>query len=206
MVKDMRQIVEEGYDKGDYVSAFRLSKELNKMERLFLDKLIKLIPKKANLLDLGSGPGVPIDKYLVDQGIKVTGIDLSQKHVNLAKKNVPKARFIKGDFSQYEFSEKFDAIISFYSIFHIPRKEHYDLFLKMYGLLNDGGIILVTLGTSGSEYGEEENWAGTKMAWSTYEPKEYKRIIKEIGFKILEAAFEGEPGDEEYHFWVLAKK
>jgi cyclopropane fatty-acyl-phospholipid synthase-like methyltransferase len=205
MVKDMRKVVEEGYDKGDYTSAYRMSKEPNKMEKFFLDKLIKLIPKNANVLDLGSGPGIPIDNYLVDKGIKITGIDISQNHVNLAKKNVPKAKFIKGDFSKYDFDEKFDAIISFYAIFHIPREEHQDLFLKIYDLLNDGGIILVTLGTSGTKYGEED-WAGTTMAWSTYEPEEYKKMIKEAGFKILQTEFEGEPGDEEYHFWVLAKK
>ena len=76
----------------------------------------------------------------------------------------------------------------------------------MHTLLNNGGIILVTLGTSGSEYGEEKDWAGATMAWSTYEPKEYEKMIKDVGFTILEATFEGKPGDEEYHFWVLVKK
>lgn len=206
MTKDMKKLVEEGYDTGDYVSAFRLTKKPNMMEKSFLDKLIELIPKGGRVLDLGCGTGIPIDKYLVDKGIRVRGIDISQKHVNLAKRNVPSAEFVKGDFSEFDFDEKFDAIISFYAIFHIPREEHKDLFLKMYDLLNDNGVILVTLGTSGSEYGEEKDWAGATMAWSTYEPKEYKKIIKLVGFKILEATFEGEPGDDEYHFWVLAKK
>lgn len=206
MAKDMRKIVEEGYERGDYARAFRTTDKPNKMEERFLKKLIKLLPKNPHVLDFGCGIGIPFDRWLVEHGCKVTGIDISQKHINMAKKNVPKATFIRGDFSKINFKEKFDAIISFYAIFHIPRKEHKDLFLKMHNLLNVNGVILVTLGTSGSEYGEEKDWAGATMAWSTYEPNEYKKMIKDVGFTILEATFEGQPGDEEYHFWVLAQK
>ena len=56
--------------------------------------------------------------------------------------------------------------------------------MKIYNLLKQDGIILVTLGTSGSEYGEEQDWCGAPMAWSTYEPEEYKKIMTDLGFKI----------------------
>lgn len=67
-------------------------------------------------------------------------------------------------------------------------------------------MFMATLGTSSSEYGEEKDWAGAPMAWSTYDPETYKRMIVESGFDILETKFEGQPGDDEYHFWVLAQK
>lgn len=206
MAPEMRKIVEKGYDRGNYSSAFRTSKKPNKMEKIFLDKLIQLIPKNAKVLDLGSGVGIPFDKYLVDNKIKVTGIDISQKHVNLAKKNVPKAKFIKGDFSRYNFKERFDAIISFYAIFHIPREEHHELFSKMYELLNKRGIILVTLGAKEYKYDVNPNFVGAPMAWSQYSANKYRIMLKKIGFKIIKATFEGTPKDQEYHFWVLAKK
>jgi len=201
----MRKIVEEGYEKGNYASTFRIFDKPNKMEEIFLKKLIKLLPKNPHILDFGCGIGVPFDKYLAEHGCKVTGIDISQKHINEAKKNVPKAKFIKGDFSKIDFQETFDAIISFYAIFHIPREEHKELFLKMFDLLKNNGKILITLGTNGG-YEEEEDWCDAKMAWSTYDPEIYKKILDETRFKILEATFEGQPGDKEYHFWVLAQK
>lgn len=202
----MRKIVEKGYDKGDYSSAFRNDQSPNKMERFYLDKLIELLPENAKVLDLGSGLGIPFDRYLVERGMEVTGIDISKKHVNQAKKNVPEARFIKGDFSNYEFQEKFDAIISFYAIFHIPRDEHNDLFLKMYDSLNEKGLILLTLGAEGFEYDVNQNFVGVPMAWSQYSANQYEEMLKKIGFKIIEAEFEGTPQDREHHFWVLAKK
>ncbi len=207
MEKDIRKIVEEGYDKADYAGKFRTNFVPNEMERKFLERFIGQIGTKAKVLDFGCGTGVPFDKFLVENGVDIMGIDISQKHIDMSKKNIPTAKFIKGDFSKFEFGkQKFDGIISLYAIFHIPREEHKDLFIKMYNLLSKNGVILVTLGTSGSKYSEEQNWCGAPMAWSTYNPDTYKQILNEIGFKIIEDAFEGNPGDEEYHYWVLAKK
>lgn len=207
MKKDMRKIVEQGYDQADYAGTFRVHTEPNKMERYFLNKLIKHVGKNAKILDLGCGIGLPIDRVLVANNMDVTGIDISQKHIRLSQNNVPGANFIKGDFSKYNFGGKmFDGIVSLYAIFHIPREEHRDLFLKIHSLLVDNGVILVTLGTSGSEYGEEQNWCGAPMVWSTYEPEAYTQILDDTGFKIIEDTFEGQPGDDEYHYWVFAKK
>ena len=207
MTKDMRKLVEEGYGKIDYTKAYRIDPEPNEMEEYFLKKLTELIPKHSNVLDLGSGCGVPYDRYLAGQGFDITGIDVTQKHINLAKQNVPEAKYIKGDFSKIDLEkEKYHAIVSFYAIFHIPREEHKALFIRMNDLLKKDGIILVTLGTSNSEYGFDEDWFGAPMAWSSHDPEMAKQIIIGSGFKILEAAFEGEPGDNEYHFWVMAQK
>ena len=209
MAKDMRKIVEKGYDDGNYLEKYRLDDKIDEypFEKKNLDKLTKLLKKGAKILDLGSGPGIPYDKYLVNQGFDVTGIDISKKHIDIARKNVPKARYIKGDFSKVDFEkESFHAIVSFYAIFHVPRDEHRNLFIRINELLKKDGIILVTLGTSDSEYGEEEKFCGASMAWSSYDPDTAKEIIRESGFDILEATFEGEPGDDEYHLWVLAQK
>ncbi len=206
MKRDMRKLVEEGYNKGDYEKAFRKDGSLKNDEEYFINELIKSLPEKAKILDFGCGIGIPYDRYLVDKKFDIIGVDISEKHIKLAKRNVPKAMFIKGDFSKMEFKDKFDAIISFYAIFHIPREEHEELFRKMCDLLKKEGLILITLGTSGEEYSEEKNWAGAKMAWSQYNPETYKKMLNRVGFEILKSNFEGKEGDAEYHFWVLARK
>jgi cyclopropane fatty-acyl-phospholipid synthase-like methyltransferase len=207
MEDSMKKIVQDGYENGDYANAFRKNTEPNELEKNYLVKLIKLLPKKSRVLDFGCGIGIPFDSYLVNSGIDVTGIDISTKHLKQAKKNVPQATFIKGDFSVYEFQEKFDAIVSFYAIFHIPRDEHKKLFEKMFDLLKVDGVILITLGASDYEYMVNENWFGSpKMAWSSHKPDNYKKLIVDAGFKLLDLGFEGKFGDEEYHFWLLAQK
>lgn len=207
MTRDMRKLVEEGYETNDYVNMYRLNLEPNEMDSSFLKRFVELIPQHAKVLDLGSGCGIPYDRYLAKQGFDVTGMDISKKNVNLARTNVPEAKFFVGDFSKVNFDEdSFHAIVSFYAIFHIPRDEHKNLFQRMNIILKKEGVILVTLGTSNEECGIEENWGGAPMAWSSHEPDRAKEIICESGFKILEAVFEGQPGDNEYHLWILARK
>ena len=209
MNKNMRELVKEGYEKSRYdASTFRKDGKLTKIEHHFLSKLARLLPEDEKVLDLGCGPGAPIDAYLVKKGFDVTGVDFCRRLLALARKKVPGAKFINEDFSKVTFNEEsFDAAISLYAIFHIPRKEHEDLFLRMRRFLKPHGIVLVTLGTSSNEYGEEKNWCGAPiMIWSTYGPDTYTEIITNVGFTVLESGFEGEPTDDEYHFWLLAQK
>lgn len=204
--KDIRKIVKEGYEKGGYAGHFRTSSKPNKMEKKFLDRLAGFVPEGAKILDLGCGIGIPFDKYLVDKGLKVTGIDVVHKHIEQAKKNIPNATFIEGDFSKMDFGgEHFYAIIAFYSIFHIPREEQQDLFKKMYDLLKDEGVVLMTLATGESD-SVEKDWCGAPMAWSSYGPPRYKAMIAQANFKIVESEYEGQPGDKEHHWWVIIKK
>lgn len=206
MTQDIRKIVKEGYEKGDYAGHFRTSSQPNAIEKKFLDRLAAFVPKAAKILDLGCGIGIPFDKYLADKGFKITGIDVANKHIEQARKNVPNANFIEGDFSKTNFGgERFHAIIALYSVFHIPREEQQNLFNKMHNLLESGGVILMTLGTSGGE-SIEKDWTGAPMAWSNYDPATYKAMIAQAGFEITESEYEGQPGDDEYHWWVLAKK
>ena len=149
MTTNMRNIVREGYEKGDYPGHFRLSSEPNHIEQKYLDRLANHLPEKATILDLGCGTGVPFDSYLVQKGFSVTGIDFATNHVKQARENVPEATFIEGDFSKMDFeNERFHAIIAMYSIFHIPREEQPMLLQKMYALLEKYGNILITLWTS----------------------------------------------------------
>ena len=200
----MREIVKRGYNEGDCLSFFRLRKTFTKLENRFFKELLANIPKGGKILDLGSGPGIPYDKYLVNSGFQVTGIDISEKHVEMAQKNVPLAHYIKGDFSSLDFGDNsYDAIISLYAVFHIPREEHFDLFLKIHRTLKDDGVVLVTLGLSDTELGVDE-FIGSRMAWSSYPADKNKELVKGAGFEFLKV--EEEHFKEEHHLWILAKK
>lgn len=74
-------------------------------------------------MDIGCGAGVPVDKFFLEKGFKVTGIDLSEKMIKLAKKNLSNGNFFVKDMTEIDFPENsFDAVVSFYAIFHIPKR------------------------------------------------------------------------------------
>jgi SAM-dependent methyltransferase len=205
MTDDMRRIVEKGYNEGDYTSFFRQSHSLTKRERRFLKQLIERIPEKSAILDLGAGTGIPYDKYLVKRGFDVTGIDLSSKHIAMAQKNVPGAKYIQADFSRYDFGScVYNAIISFYAVFHIPREEHANLFARIHRALKENGILLVTMGTGDLEL-DIGDFIGSRMAWSSYSIPTNKRIIENAGFDLIHVEEQHED-PQEHHLWILAQK
>ena len=115
MHRDIRKIVKDGYEQGDYPRVFRRDGPPNEMERQFLDRLLSLCPITPRVLDLGCGTGLPIDKYLADHGADVAGVDISPKHIALARANVPSASYVEGDFSQLALTAgSFDAVVSFH--------------------------------------------------------------------------------------------
>jgi predicted SAM-dependent methyltransferase len=100
-------------------------------------------------------------------------------------------------------ANSFDAIVSFYAIFHIPRDEHPALLKKLYNLLKPDGYLLITMGSTSWE-GTAENFHGVKMFWSHYGAAKNKQLIKQAGFEIIVEKIDTSGGER--HLVILAKK
>jgi ubiquinone/menaquinone biosynthesis C-methylase UbiE len=169
-----------------------------------LKKVMKYLPKDSRILDLGCGAGEPVAKILANSGYKVTGIDFAAGMVKLAKKQVPKAKFIKMDMTKLKFKDNsFDAAVSFYAIIHVPREKHAKIYKQLHKILKSGGILFVNCSGPDSWEGFEKNYLGVPMFWSFYAPKKTRGIIKKAGFKILWSKVLAIGGEKQY--WVLAK-
>ena len=74
------------------------------------------------VLDIGFGTGVLACK-LYENGYDITGIDFSERMIQIAQEKMPYARLIQHDFSKGLPAElagsKFDAIICTYAIHHL---------------------------------------------------------------------------------------
>jgi len=203
----MKSIVREGYEGIDYERAFRPGAEMTPLETGFLVYLCGMLPSGARVLDLGCGPGVPYGLFVTRRGHDLTGIDFCRKHLARARRHMPGARLICGDVGELPLPEaSFDAVLSLYTIFHLPREQHGEMLRRIHRTLRPGGVCLLTFGTSDSAFGVEADWLGRKMAWSSYRPSVYGDLLGEAGLEILRSEFEGGPEEEEYHWWVLAKK
>ncbi|MFX1312422.1 MAG: class I SAM-dependent methyltransferase [Promethearchaeota archaeon] len=199
-MNQINNTVEQGYNKiaEAYYADRNLSKFVNELE-----KFISHLSKDAHVLDAGCGAGIPTTKFLVKRGIKVTGIDLSEKMLLMARRNVPNVEFIKMDIKDLKFEENtFDGIISVYTLFHIPKNNHFSIFKKFFEILRPGGILLINTGISDSE--GTSNFFGVPMFWSNFDPKTTLDLVKKAGFSII---FESvlERGSE-LQYWVYGKK
>ncbi|MDP3733340.1 MAG: class I SAM-dependent methyltransferase [Candidatus Daviesbacteria bacterium] len=195
-----KAIVREGYNK---IAEDYLASRDQFSNPKYLDKLNSFLKPNSTILDIGCGAGMPIDKFFVDRGHKVIGIDISEKQIKLAKKNIPQGQFEVKNMSDIKAGEyQVDAVVSFYAIFHISREEHEDLFKRINSFLPEGGLILVTMG-AGEYEGLEDNFLGTKMWWSHYGVDKNREMIKNASFEIL--LDEVDASGNERHQIILAQ-
>lgn len=146
----------------------------------------------SGILDVGCGSGVPVVKELADN-FSVTGIDISTSMIAMARENVSTARFIHADVMETEFpTGSFDAIVSYYAIFHIPRHEHRELLRRFARWLRPGGLLLFTVARydDGPGY-TEDDFFGETMYWSNFGPETYRKILAETGFEIEQEGIAG---------------
>jgi cyclopropane fatty-acyl-phospholipid synthase-like methyltransferase len=156
----------------------------------------------STILDVGCGGGIPIAKHLLEKQFKVTGIDSSEKMIELALKNVLEAEFFKADICTYQINKTYGGIIAWDSLFHIEREKQKEVFVKLYDSLEDNGTMLFTYG--GSEWEGEAQMGGASFFYSGYSPITLKETLKEIGFKILK--FEVDDPTSHGHVVVLVQK
>jgi ubiquinone/menaquinone biosynthesis C-methylase UbiE len=203
----MNKSLKEIYDK--FAQTYEENRGLFDMTEVFNSFYEKLDVKSGYLLDLGCGAGEPFPKLFINHGWKVTGVDFSQKMLDLASKYIPEMQTINADMIEVEFeSNQFDAITAIYSLFHIPSDFHTALFEKFYRWLRPQGKALFTYATkeyTGQiEFDGYKEFMGQKLYYSHKSTDKLYADLLNNGFKI-EAADYRNIGNEIF-LWVTVSK
>ena len=177
-----------------------------------LDMIMSRLGDGARVLDIGCGAGIPISRTLAER-FAVVGVDISGEMIGRAGTNVPRAELIQGDIMTLDFSPgRFDAIVSFYAVFHLPREEHPELFRRIHSWLKPGGYLLATVASRNEAPYTEDDFFGVSMYWSNFSLEEYREILQETGFTLLNTTILGHgytqthEAREETHPLVFAQK
>jgi ubiquinone/menaquinone biosynthesis C-methylase UbiE len=202
---DFKKTVKDGYNAiaNRYLAERRRDSEDVRLLQEFMERL----PANAQVLDAGCGAGIPISQMLSEH-FQVTGVDFSEAQIDLARKNVPDARFLCEDMTKLEFpAQSFEGITSYYAIIHIPREEHPPLLANFYRMLKPNGIALLCLGAEHLVDDIDENYLGARMYWSHYDTETYLSILKECGFSVIWSKYVSDEACEGAgHLFVLVRK
>jgi len=209
-----KEIVEQAYDHIAEWYLHWVEGQRSPRER-YTNKVLENAPPSPCVLELGCGPGVPITRMLLDRGAQVVANDISTKQISMAKVRCPQAKFVSGDMAALSFEPaSFDGVISFFTIFHLPRAEQKGMLSKIYSWLKPGGMFVFNLATVDEEeiHGE---FLGHGMFWSSYGVEDSKAMVRDVGLEVVEAevleAGDGqlEESDPDYgvkFMWVAARK
>jgi trans-aconitate methyltransferase len=101
------------------------------------DQLCDFIEKNVKLLEIGCGPG-NMTKYLLEKrpDLKIKGIDVAPKMIELARQINPQAKFEVMDARDIsKLNEKFDAIVSGFCMPYLSDEDSSRLILDCAALL-----------------------------------------------------------------------
>ena len=161
------------------------------------------------ILDVGCGAGEPVARYFVDRGDRVTGIDVSERMLTLARRQAPEATFHAMDMRSLAFpSASFTAITAVYAVFHLPRADHAALFAGFARVLQPGGRLLLTLATreytGQEEFDGEMEFLGRRLPYSHDRPEVALNKLAMVGLAVVSAKLI-ETGGETF-YWIVACK
>ncbi len=125
-----------------------------------IESLINSIPFNSNqpikVMDLGCGTGT-ITKQLKEKfpNANVTCLDLAENMIEMAKLKLDgydDINYLTGDFYHFNFTEKYDVVVSSLALHHLIRDEDKkEFYEKIYSALNPGGVFFnadVVLGSN----------------------------------------------------------
>jgi cyclopropane fatty-acyl-phospholipid synthase-like methyltransferase len=109
------------------------------------DHFCSILKKGNQVLDVGCGAGVK-SRYLSKKGLDVTGIDFSEKLIEIAKKESSGIEFIVMDMKDVrDLNRQFDGIFAQASLLHIPKNEIADVLGISVSALKSNGYIYVAV-------------------------------------------------------------
>lgn len=206
--KTARDLVRQGYNESAELYT-KLRREEYDPE---LEILVYRLKPGDRILDLGCGAGIPNARFLSSQ-YQVTGLDISEKQIELAKQNVPQAQFFCMDFSQYDFPiDHYDAVISFYALFHVPKNEQSKLFQLIHQTLKPGGFLMISLVNQDLPSYTEKNFFNACMYFSHFSLKQYFPMLENLGFTFISVNRIGHgynnsyQGNQDEHFLLFMQK
>jgi SAM-dependent methyltransferase len=148
-----------------------------KAPRLLSDMAIKYgliqhyLPRGSTVLDVGCGSGYGTS-MLQGFGYNVTGVDVSERNINIAKHRKD-INFICGKVE--DLKETFDAVVSVDMIEHVIQSEQAPLVVAMVDRLKRGGVFLID-----TPLAEVSGRVSKQHLWEL-SSEDFGRLIQDVG-------------------------
>lgn len=166
-----------------------------------LELALQFVKHKNSALDIGCGSGGRMIDRLIHNGFEVTGIDTSPKMIELAQKKHPESKFLNENIITWETDKRFDFILAWDSLFHLPLNEQKNVLSKIYGMLNPEGIFIYTMGDAIGEH--YSDWHDEKFYYSSIGINENLKILVESNCECKHLEMDQFP---EKHVFIVAQK
>jgi len=169
-----------------YYQEFINELDENEFDRNILDQYSDFFKNNSLLLDADCGPIGHISNYLYKKGLKVIGIDISERCIELSKLSNQSIIYECGDISSINYKDGyFDGIISYYSIINTPKIYIKNVLSEFNRVLKPLGKILIVV-KEGDKEDSLSNLLGfkTDIHMTYFTEAELGNYLEQAGFSV----------------------
>jgi ubiquinone/menaquinone biosynthesis C-methylase UbiE len=205
------QQIKEAYDACARAYAEKLFHELSykPLDRQLLDRFAEMTRQAGPVLDVGCGPG-QTTKYLHSKGVKVKGIDISERMIDEAKRLSPEIKFHVDDMLHLSAKDASIAgVCAFYSIVNFRYPDIEKIFLEFHRVLKPDGVLALAFHVEEKTVRVDDVFeSGKPLDFFFFDENKVIDLLKNKNFEITEALVRL-PYPEEYsskRAYIFARK
>jgi len=166
-----------------------------------LERALKFAGPSGQALDVGCGAGGRLIRRLEARGFHIRGIDASAKMIELAQQNHPDATFTQANIINWETEAKFDFILAWDSLFHLPLDQQAPVLKKLCSWLKLDGVLFYSFGDADGSHTDE--WREQIFHYSSLGVTRNLEILHEQGLQLRHLELDQFP---ENHTYAIAQK
>jgi SAM-dependent methyltransferase len=170
----------------DYAELFIDELAARPLERAVLAAYAELVGPGGRVADLGCGPGRTTAR-LASLGLDVSGLDLSESMLAIARRENPGIRFAQGSMLELDFPDgSLAGVVSFYSTIHTPLEELPALFAELHRVLAPGGHLLLAFQVGDEPRHHHRPWGHpVSLGFERRRPEAMAALLASAGFAVL---------------------
>lgn len=144
----------------------------------------KLHKENPFVIEIGCGNGRDAEE-ICKRTNNYTGMDVSEKLIDIAKARLPGKHFIVADVETFEFPPNIDIVFSFASLIHVSKESMKVILERIYNSLSPNGLVFVSLKYSDSYVQvTKDDEFGTRTYWH-YSEQDIYDIAPQFSFESL---------------------
>jgi len=148
---------------------------------VFADSVGELGP----VLDVGCGPGT-VTAYLADRGVDASGVDLSPRMIEHARRLYPQRSFSVASSTDLDLADSsLGGVLGWWSLFNLPRDVLPRVLSSFARALRPGGQLIIGTHVGDGDVARTEAYGGVAVSWTTYQwrPEQLAALVEQAGLR-----------------------